>query len=141
MSVVAYEVNVGEDFSFPSDIDLSTKQFYFVVLGSDGYLNVAGAGVRALGVVQDGPVGTTAIPKATSVRCGGITKVVCGGSFVPGDLLSSDSSGKAVKYTGATVFTGTPYVVSGSQVLGYALSNGALNDVSTMLYQPSGLAA
>jgi hypothetical protein len=138
---MAYETNVGQDFTFPSDIDLSGSQFYFVVMGSDGYLDIAGAGVLALGTIQDGPVGTATSIRGTSVRTAGITKVVCGGSFNPGDKVASDSAGKCVKYTGATVFTGTPYTVSGSQVLGIALEAGSSGQNSTILLSPSGLAA
>ncbi len=91
--------------------------------------------------MQDAPAGTTAIPLASQVRTGGPTKVQAGGSFNAGDLISSDASGKAVAYTGAKVFTGTPYIVSGTQVLGIALQAGANNSDTAMLFRPSGLAA
>src|SRR4051812_28130076 len=110
MTEVAWGTNIGWDFSFPAITDLSAKQFFFASLASSGNVAVnAVAGGPVLGVIQDGPVGTSPIPKATSVRLGGPTKIVVGGDFNPGDLLASDSSGRAVKYTGATVFTGTPY--------------------------------
>ena len=125
MADVAYGTNVGLDFTFQSDIDTTGKQFQFVVLGSDGYIDMSTADVRALGVVQDEVVGTAGAPKATQVRVMGPTKVKAGGSFNAGDLLASDSSGKAVKYTAAHIFTGTPYNLSGSQVMGVALSAGS----------------
>ncbi len=138
---VAYEANWGTDWTLPTDIDLSAAQFKFVTLGSDGYLNVASTGELAIGVVQDGPVGTTAIPIAVPVRTMAPTKVQAGGSFNPGAKLASDSAGKAVSYTGATVYTGTPYTVSGSQVLGIALSYGNSGQDTSMLFRPSGLSA
>lgn len=141
MAGPAWGINVGWDFSFQTDIDLTGDQFKFVTLGSDGYIDVAAAGALAVGVVQDSPVGTTAQPLASQVRCGGPTKIQAGGSFNPGDLLSSDSAGKAVKYTGATVYTGTPYTVSGTQVLGIALEAGAASSDTAMLFRPSGLSA
>lgn len=141
MAGPAWGINVGWDFSFETDIDLTGDQFKFVTLGSDGYIDVAAAGALAVGVVQDSPVGTTAQPLASQVRCGGPTKIQAGGSFNPGDLLSSDSAGKAVKYTGATVYTGTPYTVSGTQVLGIALEAGAASSDTAMLFRPSGLSA
>lgn len=141
MADVAYGTNVGQDFSFQTDIDMTGKQFYFVSLGSDGYLDIAGAGVRALGVMQDAAVGTSSTPKASQVRIAGPSKVVAGGYFNAGDLLSCKSDGTAVKYTGATVFTGTPYTVSGTQVMGIALSAGSSGEVVAMYVQPSGLAA
>lgn len=142
MADVAYGTNVGLDFTFQSNIDTTGKQFQFCQLASTGFIViVSSAGVRALGVLQDEVVGSSGTPKATQVRVMGPTKVKAGGTFNAGDLLSSDSSGKAVKYTGATVFTGTPYVVSGSQVLGIALSHGSSGEVVAMYLQPSGLAA
>ena len=138
---VAYGTNVGLDYTFLTNIDLTGDQFKFVQLASTGYLVVFAAGALAIGGVQDSPVGTTGTPLASEVRYGGPSKVKCGGSFNAGDKLSSDSSGQAVAYTGATVFTGTPYVVSGSQVLGIALQAGAAGQVTAMLFRPSGLSA
>lgn len=142
MSQVAFEDNVGMDWSFNTAVDLSANQFYFGVIASGTALvTVAGAGAHPIGVIQDGPVGTAAIPKAVAIRYGGISKVYCGGTFVAGDLLSSDSSGKAIKYTGATIFTGTPYVLSGSYIMGQALAAGSNGTLSTMIVNPMGYAA
>lgn len=141
MAGPAWGTNVGQDFTFLTDIDLTGDQFKFVSLGSDGYLDVCGAGAYAVGVCQDSPVGSSGTPLASQVRCAGPTKVQAGGTFNPGDLVSSDSAGKAVKYTGATVFTGTPYTVSGSQVLGFALEAGASGSDTSIYFRPSGLAA
>lgn len=141
MAGPAYGTNVGLDYTFLTDIDMTGNQFKFVVLGSDGYLDVCTAGALAVGVAQDSPVGTVGTPLASEVRYGGPSKVQCGGTFSAGDKLSSDSAGKAVAYTGATVFTGTPYVVSGSQVLGIALQPGASGSITAMLFRPSGLSA
>ena len=141
MAGPAFGTNVGLDFTFLTDFDMTNDQFLFVQLGSDGYLNIAGAGQRALGVVQDNNVGTASQPIGCEVRCGGTSKIMAGGTFAAGDLLASDASGKAVKYTAATVFTGTPYSVSGSQVLGIAVEAGTSGQLTTILFQPSGVAA
>ena len=141
MAGPAYEANWGTDWSIPTIIDLTGKQFTFVTLNSSGNIVLCTAGQLALGVVQDSPVGTSAIPVAVAVRTMAPTKIQAGGTFNSGDLLASDSSGKAVKYTGATVFTGTPYTVSGSQVLGIALQAGASGGYTAMLFRPSGLSA
>lgn len=138
---VAWEANWGTDVSLPTDFDMTLDQFRFVTLGSDGYLNLASTGELAVGVAQDGPVGTVGQPIAVPVRTMAPTKIQAGGSFNPGTKLASDSVGKAVAYTGATVFTGTPYTVSGSQVLGIALSFGNAGQDTTMLFRPSGLSA
>lgn len=140
---VAWGTNVGWDFTCLTDIDMTGNQFKFVYLDTvDGYLEVvSSAGRRATGVLQDDIVGTAGSPKACQVRMGGPTKIQCGGTFAAGDLIASNASGKAVKYTGATVFTGTPYSVSGSQVLGVALAAGSSGSDSVMLFQPTGLCA
>lgn len=141
MAGPAWETNVGQDFTFLTDFDMSTDQFTFVSLGSDGFLNITSTGQRALGVVQDNNVGTGTAPIGCEVRIAGPTKIQAGGTFSAGDLVTSNSTGQAVKYTGATVFTGTPYTVSGSQVLGVALAAGTSGQLTTVYFQPSGLAA
>ncbi len=141
MAGPAYGTNVGLDTTLLTDIDMTGNQFKFVTLGSDGYLDVCTAGALAFGVAQDSPVGTVATPLASQVRFLGGTKIQAGGSFNSGDLVSSDSAGKAVKYTGASVFTGTPYTVSGSQVLGIAEQAGASGSDTAILFRPSGLSA
>lgn len=137
----AFGTNVGQDFSFPTIADQTNNQFKFVTIGSDGNLTICTAGAMAVGVMQDAPVGTATQAVASQVRTAGTSKIQAGGSFVKGDKLASDASGKAVKYTGATVFTGTPYTVSGSQVLGIALEDGVNNSTVAMLFRPTGLSA
>ena len=144
MSQVAFENNVGMDIGLPANTDLSSSQFYFALLNSTGFVTVAAAGGHALGVIQDGPVGSGTLTKNCTVRYGGISKIVCGGTFVAGDLVSADASGRAVKYTGASVYTGTPYILSGTPILGQALAAGALSSpvsLSTMIFNPMGYAA
>lgn len=142
MAGPAYGTNTGQDFTCQANSDISADQFRFVQIASTGYLVlVTTAGQRAIGVMQDAPVGTSGVPVASQVRMLGPTKIVAGGTFAAGDLLTSDTAGRAVKYTGATVFTGTPYTVSGSQVLGVALQAGTSGSQTAMLFNPSGLCA
>jgi len=138
-----FGTNVGWDFSYPNDLDMSSYQFHFVTLGTDTYLDVCTAGVLALGIIQDNPNGSTNTGVMSQVRTGGVSKIATGGSFDPGQFLSSDGSGRAVLYTAATVYTGTPYTVSGSQVLGIANepSSSSSGYISSMLFRPSGLSA
>lgn len=134
---MAVETNVGLDTTFLANTDLSGNQFYFVSISS-GFLitSAGGTGARTtVGVLQDTPKGTTAAPSRAQVRYGGISKVVCGGSFAQGDLLSSNTTGQAVKYTGATGFS------TGTQVLGVAFQAGVTGDVSSIIFSPSGLSA
>ena len=138
---MAFETNVGLDTTVLVNTDMSANQFHFVTLQSTGFAILSTAGQRATGVQQDNPVGTTAVPLRSEMRYGGISKIIAGGSFNEGDLLSSDSTGRAVKYTPASVFTGTPYTVSGTQVLGVALQAGTVGITSTILLGASGLSA
>lgn len=132
-----YEINVGQDFSFPASGDLSADQFLFVVLNSSGQLAVAGANVEVLGVLQSTP---NAAGRGGEVRCFGVSKVLCGGTFNPGDLIASDASGKAVKFTAASVSAGTPEPLAGSHVVGIALTAGAAGgELASVLLTHAGL--
>jgi hypothetical protein len=133
---MSFGTNVGLDTTAKASVDLSTSQYLFVKLAAAGLSLCAGAASEAcVGVLQNDPT----LNQAGSFRYGGLTQVVCGGSFVAGDLIASDAAGKAVKYTKATVFTGTPYIVSGSNVLGVALEAGASGSQSSIVYSPRGL--
>lgn len=142
MAGPAFGTNVGQDFTFLTITDLSAKQFTFVSLGTDGYLATTSSGTRATGVLQSTEVGSTAVPKGASVRTAGTSKIVAGGSFNAGTLLSSNSTGQAVEYTAATQNgTGATAPLVGSQVLGVAVESGVTGSLTTILFQPSGLSS
>lgn len=133
---MAYSVNTGQDFSFQAAADLSTNQFCFVALNSSSQIAVAGANVECVGVLQDKP---NAAGVAGQVRCFGISKVQAGGTFAAGDKIASNASGKAVKYTAASVSAGTPEPLAGSLVQGIALDAGVSGQVATILLTHSGI--
>ena len=136
-----YGTNVGWDFSYEVNTNLTADQFCFVQLTTSGYLAVCASGELALGVMQDGINGSSTT-QSSQVRTGGPTKVQAGGTFSIGQLVSSNSSGQAVLYTGATIYTGTPYTVSGTQVLGIAQEPGSAGGgLTSILFRPSGLVA
>ncbi len=135
--IVSYGVNTGNDFSFPTDIDLSAAQYCFVVLGADGNLDLAGANARAIGVLQNDPTAG----QSGTVRLMGVSKVTAGAAITQGALVASNASGEAVAYTAATANT-TTGVISGSQVLGIALeAAGAAGDFVAVALFPGGLSA
>ena len=137
---MAYGTNVGQDFTLEAAADLSAKQFFFVKVDSAGKaaLATAAAGEAVFGVLQNDPTAG----QAASVRTAGETQVAAGGTFAAGDKLSADANGRAVKYTPATVYTGTPYTVSGTMVLGIALTAGASGGtIATMLFDPQGFSS
>lgn len=109
--------------SIKATASLSTTPYLFVNIDSNGQVVAAGNGGDAIGVIQD-----KAGAGDPSLVCGpgDITKVTCGGSFNPGDYVQSNASGQAVK------------AVSGSIILGKALSAGANAFLADILFQPRG---
>jgi len=106
--------------------DLSTKQFYFVSVASDGQIDPTGDGLDADGVLQDAPA---AAGRAALVAVAGKVKVVCGGVVTRGGPVASDASGTAVN------------AASGDIILGVALEPGASGRIIEILFQPRGAAA
>lgn len=106
--------------------DLSTKQFYFVSVASDGQIDPTGDGLDADGVLQDTPA---AAGRAALVAIAGKVKVVCGGVVTRGGPVASDASGKAVN------------AATGDIILGVALETGADGRIIEILFQPRGAAA
>lgn len=137
--MAATGTNVGLDFTYAAGADLSTKQFFFVKQSTaadrTALLADATIGEAVLGVLQNDPT----LAQAAEVRTGGRTSVVYGGTVTRGDKLTSDSAGKAVKYTKATVFTGTPYIVSGTPVYAIAEESGAALEQHGVLLSFRGL--
>jgi hypothetical protein len=74
--------------------DLSASQFCFMKLDSNGQIAVATEGSGSIvGVLTDKPA---ARGRAGRVVWAGTTMVKAGGTLVPGDRVSCDSTGKAV---------------------------------------------
>lgn len=133
---MAYESNVGQDFTFPASADLSANQFRFMVLNTSKKLVLAGANVSCVGVLQDAP---NAADRAGGVRCFGITKLTLGGTVAANDKIASDANGKGVKATAASVSAGTPEPLAGSYVMGVALEAGVSGDVISVLLTHAGI--
>lgn len=137
--MAATGTNVGLDFTYLAGADLSLKQYFFVKQSTAAdrtcLLCDTTAGEAALGILQNDPTSA----QAAEVRTGGRSSLVYGGTVTRGDLLASDAAGKGVKYTKATVFTGTPYIVSGSPVLAVAEESGAAGEQHGVLISFRGL--
>ncbi len=71
--------------------DLRTKQYYAVKQNSDGEVVLAGAGEKALGILQNAPNEN----QAATVAVAGISKWVAGGVVAPDAEVAADASGKA----------------------------------------------
>lgn len=136
---MATGTNVGLDFTYAAAGDLSAAQYRFVVhTATKKTVDRAAAtiGEAVIGVLQNDP---GAAGRESAVRTGGRSPVLCGGSFNPGDFVTTDSQGRAVKYTKATVFTGTPYIVSGTPVLGVAEEAGVSGEQHDIVISFRGL--
>lgn len=107
----------GFEKSFKSTNDLSTKQYYIVKVDTSNAQSVvlAAAGTDPIvGVLQNKP----AAGKMANVQILGTAKVIAGGSVTRGDLVTSDSNGKAVTTT-----------TNKDVILGRALDTAASGDV------------
>lgn len=97
--------------------DLTGKEYYFGK-DSSGLLVLAGAGEKALGIIQEGVLGTTTSRKITRVRTSGISRLKLAGTVSVGSWIKSDSDGKGVATT-------TDHDVYNAQ----ALSDGVAGDI------------
>jgi hypothetical protein len=81
--------------SVDASADLSTKQFYLHAINSSGLLATGSTrGQRVHGILANDPA---AANRAGLLCYAGAFPVECGGSFNPGDPITSDSAGKAIK--------------------------------------------
>lgn len=110
--------------SLPANTDLSTKQYYCVVINSSGKVAVAGDGARVDGILQDT---VAAADRAACVAVAGKSKVVFGGTVTAGDRVASDAAGKVVT-------AGT-----GDYVIGICVEGGASGKIGSIVFEPNGI--
>jgi len=102
---MAFEQNL-QTISVPVSQSFASLQFTFVQINSAGQLAPpSGAGVLCDGVIQDDNPDTVA-PVASELGIAGVSKVVSGASVNEGDLVMTDSSGRAVTVTGSNHILG-----------------------------------
>lgn len=119
----------NELFNLPgmtADADLSAKQFFFVKQGTTakrvGLADTDGEVVD--GVLQNKP---NAAGQPATVMALGITKVEAGETLTPGDLIKTDSAGKAAVAEGT--ITGADV---GDYVVGRCLIGAASGELATI---------
>lgn len=122
---MSFDYNNQLDITFEASGDLSTKQYRFVTLDSNGQIAVATRGALAIGVLQDKPA---AINRAAQVRTLLVSKVVLGGTVTKGQALVSDANGAAVNASS-----------SDNAYMGFAMEGGSSGQIIAMLLQPRGL--
>jgi len=112
---MAYEEKV-ETISIEAGSDLSTKQYLFVDVASDGQIDVvATKGAKAVGILLDKPA---AAGRPGCVAIGGVSKVECGGTIAAGAEVISDDDGGALAKDAVSQF-----------VMGTALTGGGAGDI------------
>lgn len=122
MAAIVGEV-IKNNKSYVSTADQSANQFKFQKIDSNGQIVLAGTGDDAIGILQDKP---KAGQPGSVCGVSDVSQIQCGGSFSAGASISSDSNGKAVA------------AVTGSAILGKAMTAGASGSNAYMLFQPVG---
>jgi hypothetical protein len=120
---MSYHANVrsipllaGADFS-------TTGQYRFGKIGTDGKVELAGAGERAAGVIGNDP----AEDQALELQIGDVLEVEIGsGGLSAGDVVASGASGVAVTQAATAI------------VLGHCLKGGSEGELGSILFQPQG---
>ncbi len=116
---VDYEI---ESLTRIAGADLSSSgQYRFVKQANDGTVTVCNAaGESALGVLQNNPK----LGQAATVAYGDVIKVVAGGTVAPGDMVATDSAGRAVVAS------------NGQAILGEVIIGASANTICTILLNP-----
>lgn len=107
----------GPNRSFKSTNDLSAKQYFIVKLSSGNVVLASAATDVLLGVLKNKPKASENAD-VQLVNSQGTCKVKAGGSITAGNMITSDSAGKAVATT-----------TTGNYILGMALEDAATDDV------------
>lgn len=92
---MAYEIPAFS-FTLPAAADHSANQYLFCTCNSSGQAAVAGAGVTAIGVIQNKPTSG----KATEIfSAPGISKVRAGAAVAVGAKVMANASGQGITAT------------------------------------------
>lgn len=106
----AFEVAGFKPGVLKAGADLSSKQFHAVKIAADGDVEQAGAGERAMGLLQNKPIEN----EAAEIEMDGISKAVAGAAIAGADVeLAADANGRLVP------------AASGNQVIALSLTAAA----------------
>lgn len=119
---------VGQDINLPTAVDLSAAQYKFVYMVA-GLIVLATTGVRALGILQNKPVGTSAKHAAAQVRMFGFSKYLSGGSISSGNgiMPNTTSAGDGIAAT-------TDHNLQAAMAIGDSVSG----DIAACVLTPGG---
>lgn len=124
MADQAYEEKL-QTITVPAGSDLSTKQYYPMVVNSSKQLALAtGEGGDAVGILQDAPA---AAGRAGCLGIAGVSKAIAGGTITAGSRVTIDVNSKLVAVTSGDDWS-----------FGVAMSAAAINTIFSVLIQPQG---
>jgi hypothetical protein len=86
-----------------SAVDLTGKEFFLATIDGNGRVNLAGAGGRVVGVINEGKK----VGLHSSFHTGNQLKAVAGAAINEGDKLASDAAGKVKVAAGGQFVFGT----------------------------------
>lgn len=114
------------DISLIAAADLSSSQYYFVKLDTNGKVAACSATTdRPLGILQNDPTSG----QAALVRTFGYSKVSADAALTKGDVLGTSADGQAAVYVAGTDTT--------KYLMGFCLkAAGAAGDVAEMFLTP-----
>lgn len=125
---MAYQIGPNMVISLEAAEDLSTKQYHFVLIDSDGKAaNVSGDTNNPIGVLQNKPTSG----QSAEVLIAGVSKLECNAAIAtPGDELSCNFT-----TSGANAETGRAQAsVAGQHIAGRLLTaSGAQGDIVTAI--------
>ena len=117
----------GVKQSFTAAADYSDKQYYLMYISGDNAVTICGAAGTVIGIMYGKPESGASGDVLTA--SGVFAKVIVGDTVTAGNLLHSDSSGRAVAFTFDNAGTTETYTV------GRAVTGGAENGIITVLTQ------
>lgn len=125
--------------SLVAGADLSAQQYRAVSVDSNGRAVRSTAGAPSIGILQNEPASGQ---PATVASIGAISKGICGGNITAGAYVTSDANGALVTATGGRTNTSDAGAaadpLSGSNVIGIALTGGVANDIIPVMITLAG---
>lgn len=109
----------------PSAVDLTGQEYHFCLLDGNGEVALPALGGPATGVIQEGKV----VGLSSSYATGGQLKVVAAVAINEGDEITTAADGRA------------RVAAVGQEILGYAMSPAAADELTTVNFNPKGLKA
>jgi len=87
----------GVKQSFKAAADYSAKQYYLMYISAASTVTICGAAGKVIGIMYGKPEANQYGDVLTA--CGVMAKCIAGGTVAAGNIVESDSAGKAVAFT------------------------------------------